>query len=299
MSAEDNDSLHAFDFERLPVRGKLVHLNASWRAVLERKSYPDAVSELLGQSLAASVLLGSTLKFDGKLTLQLQSDGPVSLLLSQSTSNQHVRGLAHVDDARVSDQSTFTELMQNGRLALTLEPDGDGQRYQGIVPLEAASFAACVEQYFAASEQLPTRLWFASNGRRVVGMLLQQMPDTGGTQKANDDPDAWPRLQMLADTITSDELLELSDKEILHRLFHEEDVRLFESSPVSFQCSCSDERIHSMLRGLGRDEVLEIINEQGEVSVDCEFCGRRYQLDLVDAEQLFSGSAPITPSQTH
>ncbi len=297
----DRDSVHAFSFQDFPVRGKLVHLNASWRAVLANKTYPDVLHSILGEALAASVLLASTLKFDGKLTLQLQSEGALSLLLSQCTSDFHLRGLAHWRDSLLTIAGGVSpmQLLNAGRLAMTLEPSGDGQRYQGIVPLEKDSLAGCVEDYFVASEQLPTRLWFAASTHQVVGMLLQQMPREGGRKSNKVDEDGWPRVQMLAETITDSELLELSDVDILHRLFHEENVRLFSSSPVTFRCSCSEERIRQMLRGLGQDEVTSIVEEQGAVSVDCEFCGRHYSLDRIDAEHLFAQDAVNLSNQKH
>lgn len=297
----DRDSLHAFTFQDFPVRGKLVHLNASWRAVLANKDYPQELQTILGQALAASVLLASTIKFDGKLTLQMQSEGAVSLLLSQCTSDFHVRGLAHWRDDLLEalDGEDASGLLKSGRLALTIEPSGEGQRYQGIVPLEKDTLAGCVEDYFVASEQLPTRLWFAASERQIVGMLLQQMPREGGHKSNKHDEDGWPRVQILAETITDRELLELSDVDILHRLFHEENVRLFSSSPVTFRCSCSEERIRDMLRGLGQDEVNAIVQEQGAVSVDCEFCGRSYSLDPIDAAHLFASDAVDLSRQKH
>lgn len=293
----EQDSIHAFNFQDFPVRGKLVHLNASWQAVLERKDYPEVLKPLLGQALAAAVLLASTLKFTGRLTMQLQSEGELTLLLSQCSHDFHVRGLAHWKEG-LSNAVPLSQL-HGGRLAITIEPRDEGRRYQGIVPLEADTLAPCVEGYFASSEQLPTRLWLATDSVKVVGMLLQQMPQEGGHSTGNRDPDAWPRVQMLADTVTKKELLELSDHQILHRLFHQETVRLFDASPVSFNCSCSLHRIQSMLRGLGQGEVEDIINEQGRVKVDCEFCGKTYRLDPVDASALFANAAHGPGGTTH
>ena len=299
----EKDSLHAFDFKGFPVRGKLVHLDASWQAVLENQEYPAAIRNLLGQALAASVLLISILKFEGRLTIQLQSDGPVTLVLAQCSSELHVRGLSHWQDLPKSSESAkdsdLSALLPNGRLAITIEPSGKGQRYQGIVPLEANSIAECIEAYFASSEQLPTRLWLACNGAKTVGMLLQRMPGEGGFKSNIKDEDTWPRVQILADSITNEELLELSDTEILHRLFHEEDVRLFDTSPVSFHCSCSVTRIKSMLQGLGKQEVEDIVAEQGEISVSCEFCNRHYVFDPVDAQALFHEATPGDSSFQH
>ncbi len=289
----DTDCLRRFVFENTDVRGELVWLDASWRAVLERQSYPAPVRDLLGQAMAAAVLLSATIKFDGFLQLQLQGDGPVSLLLIEATAARTVRGLARWNgDVEGMD---FRALVgEQARLMLTIDPGQGGERYQGVVPVERDSLAATLEDYFAQSEQLATRLWLAAGEERAAGMLLQQLP-RGGSDEEN-----WNRDVMLGETLTDDELLTLSAQDILHRLYHEEDLRLFDSEPVSFRCSCSRERIETMLRGLGYDEVRSVLEEQGAVSVSCEFCRQEYRLDAVDVEGLFAASdQPDVPPTRH
>lgn len=292
----ERDSIHRFLFEQFPIRGELVHLNASYRACLANHDYPLVVRDLLGEALAVSALLTSTLKFEGSLTLQLQGEGPLQMLVAQCTSEMNVRGLAHYDDS--IDGTNFAAMTSGGRLAITIENHIDNKRYQGIVPIEGDRLAAGIETYFRTSEQIPTRLWLAADDATVVGMLLQQLPDES-KPPSNVDDDAWPRVQMLAETITRDELLALSDKEILHRLFHEEDLRLYEAAPVSFRCTCSRQRISAALRGLGRAEIDDIVAEQGQVTISCDFCNRQYNYDPVDVEGLFAGpSADKGPSPT-
>ncbi len=289
----DTDCLRRFVFENTDVRGELVWLDASWRAVLERQSYPAPVRDLLGQAMAAAVLLSATIKFDGFLQLQLQGDGPVSLLLIEATAARTVRGLARWNgDVEGMD---FRALVgEQARLMLTIDPGQGGERYQGVVPVERDSLAATLEDYFAQSEQLATRLWLAAGEERAAGMLLQQLP-RGGSDEEN-----WNRDVMLGETLTDEELLTLSAQDILHRLYHEEDLRLFDSEPVSFRCSCSRERIETMLRGLGYDEVRSVLEEQGAVSVSCEFCRQEYRLDAVDVERLFAASdQPDVPPTRH
>src|SRR5690606_28106437 len=153
----------------------------------------------------------------------------------------------------------------------------------GIVALETEeNLARAFHGYFERSEQLATRLWLAAGDTRAAGMLLQALP--GDTE----DADAWNRTVQLADTLTDQELLDLPQRDVLHRLFHEEDVRVFEPEPVSFRCTCTRERIETVLRSLGYDEVQSIIAEQGHVSVDCEFCNQNYIFDPVDVEKLFA-----------
>lgn len=288
----DTDCLRRFVFENTDVRGELVWLDASWRAVLERQPCPEPVRDLLGQAMAAAVLLSATIKFDGYLQLQLQGSGPISLLVIEATAARTVRGIAHWEgDVEGMD---FSALTREARLMITIDPGTGGERYQGMVPVEGKSLAETLEHYFARSEQLATRLWLAVDNERAGGMLLQQLP-----RESHNEED-WNRDVMLGETLTDEELLGLSAQELLHRLYHEEDLRLFESEPVSFRCSCSSERIESMLRGLGYDEVREILEEQGEVDVTCEFCAQSYAYDAVDVERLFAAAdQPEVPPTRH
>jgi molecular chaperone Hsp33 len=285
-----NDSIHKFLFDGLPVRGEFVRLDATWQAALERVDYPPAVRALLGEALAATVLLGSTLKFDGALTLQVTGDGPVHLLVVQVDGERHVRGLARWTGA--TDGRDWRALLGGGRLVITIEQRAKAERYQGIVELEGDSFAAALEAYFARSEQLPTRLFLAADGACAAGLLLQAVPG------AAPDDEAWRRVTLLGETVTAPELLALAAPELLHRLYHEEAVRLLEAAPVAFRCSCSRQRIAEMLQGLGEAETLGIVAERGEVEVDCEFCGRRYRFDPIDAAALFARAPAAEPSTT-
>ena len=292
MSSRDSDCLHRFIFEHTDVRGELVHLDASWQAVLERQNYPAPVRDLLGQAMAAAVLLSATININGSLHLQLQGDGPVRLLLVEVTAQRTLRGLAHWDGG-VPD-GPLRRQVGDARLMLTIDPGGGSDRYQGLVGVEKDTLAETLEDYFRQSEQLATRLWLAANEQRAGGMLLQRLPERGG-----DDED-WNRDVFLGETVSHGELLELTVRDLLHRLFHEEDVRLFEAEPVSFRCSCSAERIETMLRGLGYDEVRDILEEQGEVNVNCEFCSQVYAFDAVDVERLFAAAdQPEVPPTRH
>ena len=296
MSAA-RDSLRRFLFERHQVRGELVHLNKSFEMALANHPYAASTARVLGQSLGAVALLTSILKFEGRLTLQLQSEGPLRLLVAQCTHLLNLRGLAHADELEAASDS-LQEQMQDGRVVMTIEPTR-GQRYQGIVPLEGDSLASCLERYFERSEQLPTRMWLFASATGVFGMLLQKLPaEADAASDVAVDDDAWNRLTMLADTLSEEEMLSLSDEQIVHRLFHEEDVRLFDREPVSFRCSCSRERIADALRGLGSDEVNAIIAEQNEIATTCEFCNKRYVFDSVDAAALFQDAASgASPTQ--
>lgn len=288
-----HDSLERFVFESAPIHGRIVHLDATWRAVLERRQYPTPVRNVLGELMAAAALLTATLKFDGRLIMQVQGSGPVRLLVVECSSERTMRGLAQWDGE--VDQVALPELLGDGRLVITIEPAKGKERYQGVVDLDGSSIANLLEGYFARSEQLATRLWLAADAHQATGMLLQRLPD-----RHSPDEDAWERAVHLSSTLTRQELLALPAKAILHRLYHEEDIRLFNRVPVSFRCSCSRERVERVLRMLGEDEIRSILEEKGKVDVDCEFCGYHYELDSVEVEQLFtSGRTTETPPTRH
>ncbi len=284
-----NDTLQRFLFENLGIRGELVRLDASWQAVLERHDYPPVVRERLGELMAASVLLSATLKFDGSMTLQIRGDGPIGMMVVECTSARTLRGLAHWEGE--PDGASLSGQFGDAQLIITIEPKGR-DRYQGIVPLEGERFAEAIEGYLYRSEQLPTRLWLAADAESAAGLLVQDLPGQYSEE------DAWNRVSTLAETITDPELLDLEQGEVIHRLFHEEDVRVFENEPVSFRCSCSRERVEGALRGIGHDEVADIIRTEGEVAVNCEFCNRRYAFDAVDVERLFAGQTQPEVSAT-
>jgi len=289
----DRDTLQRFLFERLPIRGHLVHVDAAWRALIEHRDYPDAIRETLGEAVVASLLLAATIKFEGVLSLQLQGNGPMHLLLAQCTSGLGVRGLAHYRDLGDNRKSSVGDLIGEGNLTVTLESDDGAQRYQGIVPIEGERLAGSLQAYFQNSEQLPTRLWLRADVNGASGMLLQKLPGSGPlpAAEAGAIEDAWRRVQIIGDTLTPEELRTLADAEILHRLFNEDDLRLFEPSPVYFRCRCSRERVAGMLQGLGEKETRSVIEERGKVEVHCDFCNRAYVFDAVDVEQLFK--APV------
>lgn len=292
----DRDCLHRFLFEHYPIRGHIVHLDAAWRALLEQREYPHAIRDTLGEAVAASVLLAATLKFDGTLSLQLQGQGPMHLMLAQCSSQLGVRAVARYREA--PDTRDVLALSGKGHLTVTLENEDLSQRYQGIVPLNSARLAGCLQEYFQNSEQLPTRLWLHADEKGVSGLLLQRLSNDSVAQRGTGAPrapldpaeveDAWHRVQLLGDTLQPAELRALTDQQILHRLFAEDDVRMFESAPVFFRCRCSRERVEGMLRSLGAEEIRSLLEERGNVEVRCDFCNRAYQFDKVDVEHLLA-----------
>ncbi len=281
-----SDFVQRFHFSESPVRGELVQLDDSVEAVLERHRYPERVANLLAEALAASVLLASTLKFEGSLILQARGNGPLETLMVECNHRRELRGIAQVSESWTDASAAlpFSELFGEGQLAITIDPD-HGERYQGIVPLDGATLAACLEHYFAQSEQLPTRLWLAAEGGNAAGLLLQVLP---GHDKP-EDADIWPRLCQLTDTIKTAELLDLPTTELLYRLYHEELVELHETHEVVFRCTCSRERTEQVLLSLGEAELHDIVAEQGAIDISCQFCNQEYRFDPIDVEQMLRG----------
>lgn len=290
MSDHDS-SLSRFMFEHAPIRGEFAHIGHAWRTILARHDYPAPLQAILGELVAAGALLAATLKLEGSLILQIQGTGPVSLVVVECTGELTLRATAKWTGEL--PQGTLADLVGNGRFVITLDPKDGRQTYQGIVPLEGGSVAEILQNYMTRSEQLETRLFLAADDTCAAGMLLQKMPaQTGG------DKDAWTRVGHLAATLAIQELLGLAAPEILRRLFHEEDIRLFEAQAVDFRCGCSRESVSGMLRMLGLDEVRSIVAERGHLEVHCEFCNRRYEFDPVDAEQIFATEAPAPGNDT-
>ena len=280
-------------FDRSPVRGELVHLDAAWRAVLERHDYPPVLRSVLGELMAAAVLLAATLKLKGSLILQIQGKGPVTLLVVECDGDLNVRATAKWE-GDLAPSSSFAELVGAGRFAITLDPRDGNQAYQGVVALDGANVAEVLQNYMLRSEQVETALWLAADDRCAAGLLLQRLPLEGGRgATAEHGEETWQRAAVLAATLRPEELLTLSAETLLHRLYHEDDVRLFEPQAVVFRCSCSREKVTGMLKLLGADEVHAALQELGELEVRCEFCNRAYRFDAVDVERIFAADVAV------
>ena len=319
--------LHPFLFEGLPVRGLLVRLTDTWQDILRRRAnnletgpYPEAVRHLLGEMTAAAVLMQANIKFDGALVLQLHGEGPLKLAVVEVQSDLRLRATAKTI-GEVTPQMSLEDLCnQNnlGRCAITLDPVGrrPGQQpYQGVVSLyddqrqPLKRFSEVLAHYMLQSEQLDTTLVLAANDQVAAGLLIQRLPMGGignlGGHKTMADEDAigrsedYNRIAILANSLTSDELLNLPPEKVLHRLFWQEHVRHFAPQPSDptprFSCSCSRERVSQMIRGLGQAEADSILAELENIEVGCDFCGQQYHYDAVDAAHIFAHDAPQPP----
>ncbi|MGE8436056.1 MAG: Hsp33 family molecular chaperone HslO [Pseudomonas palmensis] len=293
----DTDFTQRFIFDERDVRGELVSLERSYAEVLAKHPYPQPVAQLLGELMAAAALLVGALKFDGLLILQARSEGPIPLLMIECSSERDIRGLARYHAEQIALDATLGDLMPDGQLALTIDP-AQGQRYQGIVDLDGENLSECFTNYFVMSQQVGTRFWLNADGQRARGLLLQQLP--ADRQKDEDDrEDSWKHVTALANTLKAEEQLGLDNETVLHRLYHEDAVRLFDIQPLQFRCSCSRERSGNALVSLGQDDALALAAEHGgAIEIDCQFCNQRYLFDETEIAQLFAGGGVDAPSDT-
>lgn len=287
----DRDALARFLLPGAGVRGVRVHLDDTWTQIRTRAAgVPGAAVELLGEAAAAAALFTGHAKVDGRLSVQLRGTGALRTLFAECTAAGTLRGIAQVEDGEALRD--LRAMGEGAVLAITIEnPAGPGRepvRYQGLVPLESESLAGAFEDYFRQSEQLPTRVLLAADGRRAAGLMLQKLPGDAG------DDDGWARAGALFDTLSAAELLDWPAATLLHRLFHEEAPQALGERGLRFGCSCSRDRVGAMLRSLGREEAEAAAEANGgEVRVRCEFCGETYDFDPGQIDALFA-----TPDQT-
>ncbi|AHE51067.1 Hsp33-like chaperonin [Aeromonas hydrophila 4AK4] len=292
----NQDLLYRYLFEEYEVRGELVQLDSTYRHIVDAQNYPVQVQKLLGELLVATSLLTATLKFEGSITVQLQGDGPVRLAVINGDHNQQLRGVARYEGELPTDDK-LQSLIGNGQLVITITPE-EGERYQGIIALEADTLAACLEQYFAQSEQLATKLWIRTGHHqgqpRAAGILLQELPAQSEDHGADFD-----HLIQLTSTIKDEELFGLEAEEILYRLYHQDKVRVFDPQAIEFRCTCSRARCEGALLQIEKEEAVAMVQELGKIDMHCDYCGAHYQFDGIDIETLFSGAPGNDANKLH
>jgi molecular chaperone Hsp33 len=319
--------LHKFLFDGLPVRGIIVRLTDTWTEILQRREsntatgpWPFPVAELMGQMAAAGALMQSNIKFNGALVLQVFGDGPVKVAVAEVQPDLSVRATAKVVGEVAPDAtlSAMVNTSNQGRCAITLDPRDKlpGQQpYQGVVPLHGdhreklEHLSEVLEHYMLQSEQLDTKLILAADDKVAAGLLIQRLPVQGEGNlagrllgRANEDEigrnEDYNRIAILAASLTREELLTLDVDTILRRLFWEEKVLRFPAQVPRFACTCSRDRVAGMIRGLGREEAESILSERPDIEVGCDFCGRQYRFDAVDAARLFTSPGDQPPVTT-
>lgn len=289
-----HDQLHRYLFENYAVRGELVTVSDTLEQILANHDYPQPVKNVLAELLVSTSLLTATLKFAGDITVQLQGDGPMTLAVINGNNQQQLRGVARVQGDIPAD-ADLKALVGNGYLVITITPE-EGERYQGVVGLEGDTLAECLEDYFQRSEQLPTRLFIRTgeaNGKPAAGgMLLQVMP----AQDAQRDD--FDHLAALTETIKGEELFTLPANDVLWRLYHEEEVTIYDPQDVEFKCTCSRERCAGALKTLPDEEIDSILADEGEIDMHCDYCGSHYVFNAMDIAEIRNNASPADP-QVH
>jgi len=274
------------------VRGRVARLGAVVDEVLTRHAYPEPVANLLGEACALAALVGASLKFDGRLIVQAQGDGPVSFVVADYDTAGGLRGYCKFDPERVDAacegfvRPGARSLLGEGVFIMTIDQGADMDRYQGVTPIEGETLALCAETYFAQSEQTPTRVRLAvghvsddaGDAWRAGGVLIQNI--AGDAEAREEASEPWTRAQALFETVGEDELVDptLASERLLYRLFHEDGVRLFASTPLKAVCRCSRERILTVLQSFPAEERAEMVEDDGVIRVTCEYCSRVYDV---------------------
>lgn len=306
MVADDNtqlmDRIRPFQIEDLGLRGRLVRLGPAVTGVLQGHDYPEPVARLMAETLALMAVLASALKYNGVFSLQAHGDGPISMVVADMTSDGAVRGYARYDAERVAalgdvSQAPVPKLLGAGRLAFIVDQGDDTERYQGIIELEGATLTDCAHAYFRQSEQLETAISLAADvstpgAEGAAALMIQRLPGEGSPGGNVDDAEeGWRKAVILMSSVTRVEMLagDLAIRDVLFRLFHEDGVRLYDPKPVCFQCRCSQPRVESTLKSFPKDEVQSLKDDEGQVSVTCEFCKTVYRFDDEQLEKLYAG----------
>ncbi|KXI28269.1 Hsp33 family molecular chaperone HslO [Paraglaciecola hydrolytica] len=293
------DQLHRYLFNKGNVRGEMVRLQETYQAILDSYDYPPVIQQLLGELMVAASLLTATIKFEGDIAVQLQGEGPLSYAVINGTHNQQLRGMARWDESLTELPTTFADLLQKGVMVITITPN-EGERYQGIVALDKPTLAECIESYFDQSEQLATKVIIRTQHDaspvKACGLFLQIMPTSSAATDAADTD--FDHLCKITETIKNEELFTLPVDEILYRLYHQEEVEVYPAQNVIFKCSCSREKTATALSGIGKEELLDIVAEQGAVSMNCQYCHTEYRFDAIDVESIHAGTFGFSQQQS-
>ena len=288
ISPTPDNLVAAFQIENQPARGRIVRLGSVVDEVLTRHAYPEPVANLLGEACALAALVGASLKFEGRLILQAQGDGPVSYVVADYDTSGGLRGYCRFDADKVAALSTgfirpgARTLLGGGVFTMTIDPVDAKDRYQGITAIEGETLAFSAEQYFAQSEQVPTRVRLAvhkgPDGWRAGGAMVQMI---AGDDARGDTHDAWEHVQILFETLGEDELVDptLPPETLLYRLYHEDGVRLFPKKPLAAFCRCSEARVADMLASFPVDDRADMLEPDGKIHVTCEYCSRTYVIE--------------------
>jgi molecular chaperone Hsp33 len=280
--------LNRYLFTDAHARGELVQLSSSFKSIVKNHNYPAGVEKLLGELLSATCLLTATLKFEGDITVQLQGDGPVGYMSVSGNNNQQMRGIAKM--AEETSAETLQTLIGKGTMIITIRPNV-GEAYQGVVALDKETLADCLAHYFEASEQIPTKIWLFSDTEQqlTAGALVQLLPDGDGSMENKEKQlSDFEHLCQLTNTIKSEAVFSLEAEALLYRLYHQEQVNIFEPQAVTYVCGCSADKCLSAISQIEPSEIKAILAEQGKISMTCDYCITTYDFDELSLQSFIS-----------
>ena len=275
------NTINRFLFKDLDIRGQKLSLDDAWQAMIQDRGYSAPVRKLFGELSALTVFLANGIKHQGKLTLQIQGDGIVNLLLVEVTDNLKIRGMVR-SSGTIKEGDSLDKILGKGQIVATLYNAQTDSSFQSLVPRNSNGLISTFEDYFSQSEQLDSKLWIASDKNTLSAMLIQKMP----SDSVNAEED-WNRITALANTTTDKELCTLPAQELLHRLFHEEVLELFEESVINYECQQDRERFEKIIFDLGEQDARALLKERGEIAIHNEICNEHLFFDEQDVERIF------------
>jgi len=278
------DSIQRFLFKDLNIRGQHLKITQAWAKLTENRGYPKALKTLFGELTAMTVMMANGMKNEGSVIMQVQGTGPVNLLVVEVSHDLKIKGVAKTN-RELTNEQTPDELLGDGKILVTLENTQTETHYQSYIEREGNSLIESFEAFFNQSEQLPTKLWLASDDHSLAGVMIQKLPDT-----ENSDADGWDRITHLSSTLTDEELCSLEVHDLLHRLFHEETIELFDAKPIQYHCPKEIDKIEAMIKGLGEEEVRQLLAEQGEIVINNDMCHFHVRLTQEDIDRIFKTS---------
>ena len=276
------NTINRFLFKDLDIRGQHLSLIDTWQDMIQNRGYSVLVRQLFGELSALAIFLANGIKHKGKLTLQVQGSGIVSLLLVEVTSDLKIRGMVR-SDSTIEEDDSLDKILGEGQIVATLYNSQTDHSFQSLVPINQKGLIATFEDYFFQSEQLESRLWVSSTQENLCAMLLQKMPEAD-----QHDSEGWHRVGTLSDTITQDELISLDAESLLHRLFHEETLQLFNADWVGYECEQNKERFEKIIYDLGEQDARDLLKERGEIAIHNEICNEHLFFDEQDVNRIFA-----------
>lgn len=276
------NTINRFLFKDLDIRGQHLSLIDTWQDMIQNRGYSVLVRQLFGELSALAIFLANGIKHKGKLTLQVQGSGIVSLLLVEVTSDLKIRGMVR-SDSIIEEGDSLDKILGEGQIVATLYNSQTDHSFQSLVPINQKGLIATFEDYFFQSEQLESRLWVSSTQENLCAMLLQKMPEAD-----QHDSEGWHRVGTLSDTITQDELNSLDAESLLHRLFHEETLQLFNADWVGYECEKNKERFEKIIYDLGEQDARDLLKERGEIAIHNEICNEHLFFDEQDVDRIFA-----------